>query len=638
MQPYLLAAVPTQAVGRALPPPPSLVGGAECSQTGGNPPFVAAVTKALTDGATANSVAGSSLPPAPPSSEAAPAGSPILESNLGALQRARYVSSPDRPAASLATTDAAGAPTPGEATRNANPEGADHLMGMGEGHGGGRSFPDQAAAPPESTRQQTSMSVPAPVQMAAGVDDQAGAASAAAAMHPASLIGATSQQTERYSSHVLVAARKMPGQKTVTTADVTAIAGDTAIPAPLGQDAGTPANPVPLAARSDGSALATQGASPATRLTPGSEAAGQTTPPGGAASLYPTDGPNTLTEPGIEPEPPAYGTSQTVVSAWPHSAVSARSDTATGDLARPHSTVSAAETRAAEMLGGQTERTKPAEEVQANNPRHPTEMHVAALVASTPSTATATLSGVGTQADNPTMPPHAGATTPAEPVGMDTLTDRATAVERAVSQSDMPPSAQISGTPLPSPVAVAFTSETTSASQRPTSPTAEPSRRRSPTEQITPSLMQIRRAPNGAQTLTVRLDPPELGHVQVKIDRSPDAPARVEIVVEKPETLNMLLRDQAQLQRALDQAGVPAEGRNVTFHVATPEPSPRNDSGTAPVPNTIAGGFAGDGSHGTARQHTRSGRRHHDATDDGGGEFTPINPSSWMRAGLDITA
>ena len=134
MQPYLLAAVPTQAVGRALPPPPSLVGGAECSQTGGNPPFVAAVTKALTDGATANSVAGSSLPPAPPSSEAAPAGSPILESNLGALQRARYVSSPDRPAASLATTDAAGAPTPGEATRNANPEGADHLMGMGEGH------------------------------------------------------------------------------------------------------------------------------------------------------------------------------------------------------------------------------------------------------------------------------------------------------------------------------------------------------------------------------------------------------------------------------------------------------------------------------------------------------------------------
>ncbi len=613
MQPYLIAVAPTQAADRAAASTRSLVGDAGRGQTGGNPPFDAAVTKALTDRATANSVAGASPPPAPPSSEAAPAGSPILESNLGALQRVRYASSPDRPAASLATTDAAEAPTPSEATRNANPEGADHLTRMDEAYGSGRSFPDQAAAIPESTCQQTSIFAPAPVQMAAGVDDQAGADAADAAMHPASLIGATSEQTERYSPHLLVAARKMPSQKTVTASGVTAVAGDTAIPAPLGQDAATPANPVPPAARSDGSALATQGATPATRLTPGSEAAGQTAPPDGAASLYPTDGPNTLAEPGIGPEPPADGTSQTVASVWQ-------------------------QTRAAEMLRGQTEQTKPAEEVQASNPRHPTRMHVAALVGSMPNSTAATLSGAGPQADNPTLPPHAGATTPAEPVGMDTLTDRATAAERVVAQSDVPPSAQISGTPMSSPIAVAFTSDTTSASQRPTSPTAESSRPRSATEQITPSLMQIRRAPNGAQTLTVRLDPPELGHVQVKIDRSPDAPARVEIIVEKPETLNMLLRDQAQLQRALDQAGVPAEGRNVTFHVGTPEPSPRNDSGTAPVPNTIAGGFAGDGSHGTARQHTRSGRRHHDATDDGGGEFTPINPSSWMRAGLDITA
>jgi flagellar hook-length control protein FliK len=150
--------------------------------------------------------------------------------------------------------------------------------------------------------------------------------------------------------------------------------------------------------------------------------------------------------------------------------------------------------------------------------------------------------------------------------------------------------------------------------------------------------MQIGHAPDGAQRLTVRLDPPELGQVQIKIDRPSDAPARVEITVEKPETLSMLLRDQPQLQRALDQAGVPVEGRNVTFHVATPEASSRSDSGTAPVPNTAAGGLTGDGSHGAARQHTRSGRRPHDTTDDGGAEFTPIAASRWMRAGLDITA
>ena len=160
----------------------------------------------------------------------------------------------------------------------------------------------------------------------------------------------------------------------------------------------------------------------------------------------------------------------------------------------------------------------------------------------------------------------------------------------------------------------------------------------SPAAQITPALMHLGHAPDGAQRLTVRLDPPDLGHVQVKIDRPLDAPARVEITVEKPETLSMLLRDQPQLQRALDQAGVPVEGRNVTFHVATPEPASRSDSGTAPVPNTTAGGLTGDGSHGAARQHTQSGRRQHDATDDGGAEFTPIQASGWMRAGLDITA
>lgn len=160
----------------------------------------------------------------------------------------------------------------------------------------------------------------------------------------------------------------------------------------------------------------------------------------------------------------------------------------------------------------------------------------------------------------------------------------------------------------------------------------------SPAAQVTPALMQIGHAPDGAQRLTVRLDPPELGHVQVKIDRTSDASARVEITVEKPETLNLLLRDQPQLQRALDQAGVPTDGRTVTFHVAAPETSAHTDAGTAPVPGTGAGGLTGDGSHGAARQHGRPANRQHDTTDDDGAEFTPTAAMGWLRAGLDITA
>ncbi len=102
--------------------------------------------------------------------------------------------------------------------------------------------------------------------------------------------------------------------------------------------------------------------------------------------------------------------------------------------------------------------------------------------------------------------------------------------------------------------------------------------------------MQIGHASDGAQRLTVRLDPPELGHVQVRIDRPSEAPARVEITVEKSETLTLLLRDQPQLQRALDQAGVPAEGRSVTFHVAPSDPAQRSDPSTAPASGAATGG------------------------------------------------
>ena len=168
---------------------------------------------------------------------------------------------------------------------------------------------------------------------------------------------------------------------------------------------------------------------------------------------------------------------------------------------------------------------------------------------------------------------------------------------------------------------------------------ASPSHAASPTAQVAPALVQMGHAVDGTQRLTVRLDPPELGHVQVRIDRPPEAPARVEITVEKPETLTLLLRDQPQLQHALDLAGVPAEGRSVTFHVASPEPASHNgEPATAPAPGVAAGGLSGDGSHGAPRQGGQSGRQHVSTQDGIETEFTPTVPTGWLRGGLDITA
>jgi hypothetical protein len=193
-------------------------------------------------------------------------------------------------------------------------------------------------------------------------------------------------------------------------------------------------------------------------------------------------------------------------------------------------------------------------------------------------------------------------------------------------------------TPAPTPPALPTTAVPTQAATA-TTPTP-PHATATPVEQITPALVSLGHAPDGAQRLTMRLQPPELGQVQVRIDRPTlDAPARVAITVERPETLTLLLRDQPQLQRALDQAGVPAEGRSVTFHVATPEPSTRTDTATAPQPTGSTSSMGGDLSHGASRQGGTPMHGDTGATEDSE-EIEAISgaPVSWQRAGLDITA
>jgi hypothetical protein len=171
-------------------------------------------------------------------------------------------------------------------------------------------------------------------------------------------------------------------------------------------------------------------------------------------------------------------------------------------------------------------------------------------------------------------------------------------------------------------------------------PAAQPSPP-SPAAQIAPALVSVAHAPNGSSRLTLRLDPPELGRVEVRVLRPAGEPVRVEVTVQRPETLGLLLRDQPQLQRALDQAGLPADGRSLTFHVVAPP--------AAPAPWASAGdgspGFAGNGSSGfvgTGDGHA-SNRHGGDApsgpaAEQPAGDAGPAALPVWLRAGLDITA
>jgi flagellar hook-length control protein FliK len=176
-----------------------------------------------------------------------------------------------------------------------------------------------------------------------------------------------------------------------------------------------------------------------------------------------------------------------------------------------------------------------------------------------------------------------------------------------------------------------------------------------PTAQLAPALVAFSATAAGGQTMTLRLTPAELGSVQIRIERTSDAPAKVDVTVERSDTLTLLLRDQSQLQRTLDQAGVPPEGRTLSFHLV--DPAPRTDAsgfanGSQSSGSQGSGSQAGGsslslaGQGGEQRSGYGSGGAHAGWTDpsstDAAGDvdLTPgqIESFLWRRAGVDITA
>jgi hypothetical protein len=85
--------------------------------------------------------------------------------------------------------------------------------------------------------------------------------------------------------------------------------------------------------------------------------------------------------------------------------------------------------------------------------------------------------------------------------------------------------------------------------------------------QVVPAIMVGLHDQGGTKTITIQLHPQTLGRVQVIIDQPPLLPAKISVGVESSHTLALLRDDWAGLSRALDQAGVPAPGRQITLHI-----------------------------------------------------------------------
>jgi hypothetical protein len=83
-----------------------------------------------------------------------------------------------------------------------------------------------------------------------------------------------------------------------------------------------------------------------------------------------------------------------------------------------------------------------------------------------------------------------------------------------------------------------------------------------PAHQVAPFAVALALGPDASLTLT--LDPGELGRVEVAIDRS-GGEAAIRVTAERPETLALLQRDSRELEKALADAGFGDRAPSLTF-------------------------------------------------------------------------
>jgi hypothetical protein len=123
-------------------------------------------------------------------------------------------------------------------------------------------------------------------------------------------------------------------------------------------------------------------------------------------------------------------------------------------------------------------------------------------------------------------------------------------------QAGMAPSASTSLNLSPAAQAASMTSGNTHAGQT------------HPASQLVAATLTRAGKEGVSDTMTLQLDPPELGSVNVRIEFGKDKSVKAHLLVEKPETYMMLQRDGLALERALQSAGLEATSNSLSFELA----------------------------------------------------------------------
>ena len=73
------------------------------------------------------------------------------------------------------------------------------------------------------------------------------------------------------------------------------------------------------------------------------------------------------------------------------------------------------------------------------------------------------------------------------------------------------------------------------------------------------------RAQSGSNQFDIRLDPPELGRIDVRLDVDRDGQVTTHMTAERPDTLQLLQSQQPQIEQALQQAGLKTADNGLQF-------------------------------------------------------------------------
>jgi hypothetical protein len=93
----------------------------------------------------------------------------------------------------------------------------------------------------------------------------------------------------------------------------------------------------------------------------------------------------------------------------------------------------------------------------------------------------------------------------------------------------------------------------------------------------------VARAEAGERKFEIRLDPPELGRIEVRLNVDSSGRATSHLVVDRADTLDLLRRDAPALERALQSAGLTTDDASLQFSLRDQSFAGRDQNAPAPL-------------------------------------------------------